>query len=157
MTVISRATVSDYLDFLLIQPDEERASVRDIVFGVLAFNAHGRGAPLQVSFPLYTDLKVETRGMLGPCVRVIRPAEKLYVLTLRYEVSRYLRASSTMTLVRERAVVDAGRNERFGLLGKGAANDDASFRPLVLSGHSRLIDAARRLGAPPPCATKPYS
>ena len=147
MTVISLATVPNWLDFLVMQPDEERAVVRDIVFGVLAFNAHGRGAPLQVSFPLYTDPKVETRGMLGPCVRVTGPAEKLYVLTLRHEVSSHLRAGRAMTLVRERAVVDAGRNERFDLLGKGAANDDASVRPLVVSGHSRLIEAARRLGA----------
>jgi hypothetical protein len=55
-----------------------------------------------------------------------------------------------MTLVRDRVVVEAGRNERFGLL---ASTDKtakspikiAQARPLVLSGHSRLIEAAGRL------------
>ena len=58
--------------------------------------------------------------MLGPCVRVTGPAEKLYVLTLRYEVSAHLRAGRAMTLVRDRPVVEAGRNERFSLLGRRA-------------------------------------
>jgi hypothetical protein len=56
-----------------------------------------------------------------------------------------------MTLVRDRPVVEAGRNERFTLL-ESAANKDkpkvvvAEARPLVLSGHSRLIETAANLG-----------
>ena len=119
MTVVSASTIPDHLDFLITQPDQERAVVRDLVSAVLAFNMHSPGEPLQISFPLYTDTKVSARGVLGPCVRVTGPAEKLYVLTLRYEVSAHLRAGRAMTLVRERPVVEAGRNERFALLGEG--------------------------------------
>ena len=103
MTVVSESTISDHLDFLVMQPDQEHAVVRDLVFAVLAFNKHSHGEPLQISFPLYTDTKVSARGVLGPCVRVTGPAEKLYVLTLRYEVSAHLRAGRAMTLVRDRA------------------------------------------------------
>ena len=56
MTHVSCATVPDYMDYLVMQPDEERAVVRDLMFAVLAFNAHGQGAPLQISFPLYSIL-----------------------------------------------------------------------------------------------------
>jgi hypothetical protein len=150
MTVVSASTIPDHLDFLVTQPDQERAVVRDLVSAVLAFNTHSPGEPLQVSFPLFTDSKVRERKVLGPCVRVTGPAEKLYVLTLRYEVSAHLRAGRAMTLVRDRPVVDAGRNERFALL---AAPDNArrpivaaETRPLVLSGHPRLIEAAGNLG-----------
>jgi hypothetical protein len=150
MPVVSESTIPGHLDFLVMQPDQERAVMRDLVSSVLAFNTHSHGEPLQISFPLFTDLKVTANGALGPCVRVTGPAEKLYVLTLRYEVAAHLRAGRLMTLVRDRIVVDAGRNERFGLL---ASTDKtarspikvAKARPLVLSGHSRLIEAAGRL------------
>jgi hypothetical protein len=159
MTVISPATIHDHLDFLIMQPDHEQAIVRDLVFAVLAFNKQARGEPLQISFPLYADAKVTTRGALGPCVRVTGPAEKLYVLTLRYEVAAHLRAGRAMTLVRDRVVVEAGRNERFALVSKAKkkapsieraaarAIERASPRPLVLSGHSRLLETAGALGA----------
>ena len=153
MTVVSEAAIGDHLDFLVMQPDQERAIVRDLVSAVFAFNAYSHGEPLQISFPLFTDSKVSERGVLGPCVRVTGPAEKLYVLTLRYEVSAHLRAGRAMTLVRDRPVVEAGRNERFSLLGAGAkANAGkskvvvAEARPLVLAGHSRLIETAGNLG-----------
>ena len=116
MTVISAATIDDHIDFLIMQPDHEQAIVRDLVFAVLAFNKQARGEPLQISFPLYADPKVTTRAALGPCVRITGPAEKLYVLTLRYEVAAHLRAGRAMTLVRDRVVVEAGRNERFALV-----------------------------------------
>src|SRR5262245_52260734 len=136
MTVVSASTIGDHLDFLVMQPDTERAVVRDLVFAVLAFNKHGHGDPLQISFPLYTDHKVSERGALGPCVRVSGPAEKLYVLTLRYEIAAHLRSGRAMTLVRDRVVVEAGRNERFALVTSGRKPAAASaLRPLVLSGH----------------------
>jgi hypothetical protein len=151
MAVVSESTIPDHLDFLVTQPDQERAVVRDIVSAVVAFNTHSPGEPLQISFPLFTDSKVSQRGVLGPCVRVTGPAEKLYVLTLRYEVSAHLRAGRAMTLVRDRPVVDAGRNERFTLQGSAARKREpkivvAETRPLVLSGHSRLIETAGNLG-----------
>ena len=120
MTVISADTIHDHLDFLIMQPDHEQAIVRDLVFAVLAFNKQARGEPLQISFPLYADPKVTTRAALGPCVRITGPAEKLYVLTLRYEVAAHLRAGRAMTLVRDRVVVEAGRNERFALVSSKA-------------------------------------
>jgi hypothetical protein len=151
MTVVSESSIGDHLDFLVMQPDQEHAVVRDLVSAVLAFNMHSQGEPLQISFPLFTDSKVTERRVLGPCVRVTGPAEKLYVLTLRYEVSAHLRAGRAMTLVRDRPVVEAGRNERFSLLasaGKAGASKVvvAKARPLVLSGHSRLIETAGNLG-----------
>ncbi len=151
MTVVSADMPLDHLDFLVMQPDEEQSVMRDLVFAVLAFNKYSPGEPLQVSFPLYTDAKVTTRGALGPCVRVTGPAEKLYVLTLRYEVAAHLRAGRAMTLVRDRVVVEAGRNERFALVsgdGRRASGriEVARARPLVLSGHSRLIETAGNLG-----------
>src|SRR5262249_1223392 len=132
-----------------------------LVFAVLAFNKQARGEPLQISFPLYADAKVTTRGVLGPCVRITGPAEKLYVLTLRYEVAAHLRSGRAMTLVRDRVVVEAGRNERFALVSsKGRKQGRSSIerassrsierapaRPLVLSGHSRLLETASALGA----------
>ncbi len=151
MTVVSASTIPDHLDFLVMQPDQERAVVRDLVSAVLAFNMHSPGEPLQISFPLFTDSKVSDRGVLGPCVRVTGPSEKLYVLTLRYEVSAHLRAGRAMTLVRDRPVIDAGRNERFSLLASSQQPRKAKVivkeaRPLVLSGHSRLIETAGNLG-----------
>lgn len=150
MTVTSESAIHDHLDFLVMQPDQEREVVRDLVSAVLAFNMHSQGEPLQISFPLYTDTKVSSRAALGPCVRVTGPAEKLYVLTLRYEVSAHLRSGRAMTLVRERPVVEAGRNERFALVGESKVSKSriqvASARPLVLSGHSRLIEAAGNMG-----------
>jgi hypothetical protein len=151
MTVVSEDTIADHLDFLVMQPDQERAVVRDLVSAVFAFNAQAQGEPLQISFPLFTDSKVSERGVLGPCVRVTGPAEKLYVLTLRYEVAAHLRAGRAMTLVRDRPVVEAGRNERFSLLESAARTREpkvvvAAARPLVLSGHSRLLETAGNLG-----------
>jgi len=151
VTVVSESNISDHLDFLVMQPDQEHAIVRDLVFAVLAFNKYTPGEPLQISFPLYTDSKVTARGILGPCVRVSGPAEKLYVLTLRYEVSAHLRAGRAMTLVRDRPVVEAGRNERFALVSSRAPAAKspiklARARPLVLAGHSRLIETAGALG-----------
>lgn len=154
MAVVSAATIPDHLDFLVMQPDQERAVIRDLVSAVMAFNMHGRGEPLQVSFPMFTNAKVAGRGYLGPCVRVTGPAEKLYVLTLRYEVAAHLRAGRAMTLVRDQPVVEAGRNERFGLVTAAAPKvavaaptvEVAEARPLVLSGHSRLIETAGQLG-----------
>ena len=150
MSVVAADTVGDHLDFLVMQPDHERAVVRDLVFAVLAFNKYSRGEPLQISFPLYTDPKVGARDMLGPCIRVTGPGEKLYVLTLRYEVAAHLRAGRAMTFVRDRAVVQKGRNERFSLVPSARAASSskrARGRPLVLTGHSQLIEAAGRLGA----------
>jgi hypothetical protein len=151
MPVISESTIGDHLDFLVMQPDQEHAIVRDLVSAVFAFNTYSQGEPLQISFPMFTDSKVVDRGVLGPCVRVTGPAEKLYVLTLRYEVSAHLRAGRAMTLVRDRVVVEAGRNERFSLVGAQAKTAPskvivAAARPLVLSGHSRLIETAGNLG-----------
>jgi hypothetical protein len=151
MAVVSPSTIPDHLDFLVMQPDQEHAIVRDLVSAVLAFNMHSPGEPLQISFPLFTDSKVSERGVLGPCVRVTGPSEKLYILTLRYEVSAHLRAGRAMTLVRDRPVVEAGRNERFSLLASPEKKQPskvvvAKARPLVLSGHSRLIETAANLG-----------
>jgi len=148
MSVVSASTIPDHLDFLIMQPDQEQAVVRDLVSAVLAFNLHSPGEPLQISFPLYTDAKVSDRGVLGPCVRVTGPSEKLYVLTLRYEVSAHLRAGRAMTLVRDRPVVEAGRNERFALVARAGQMPlkIARARPLVLSGHSRLIETAGNIG-----------
>ena len=151
MSVTSESSIGDHLDFLVMQPDQERVIVRDLVSAVFAFNAYSQGEPLQISFPLFTDSKVSERGVLGPCVRVTGPAEKLYVLTLRYEVSAHLRAGRAMTLVRDRPVVEAGRNERFSLLASTAKAGKsrvivAEARPIVLSGHSRLLETAGNLG-----------
>lgn len=147
MSVTSPATLADHIDFLVLQPDEERSVVRDLMAAVLAFNAHGRGGALQISFPLFTDAKVTRRQVLGPCVRVTGPAERLYVLTLRYEISAHLRAGRAMTLVRDQIVVDAGRFEHFNLLDQ-AQNMPAvsATRTIVLSGQSRLIEMAGRMG-----------
>jgi hypothetical protein len=151
MTVTSASAIRDHVDFLVMQPDQEQAIVRDLVFAVLAFNKYSSGQPLQISFPLYTDAKVSARGVLGPSVRVTGPAERLYVLTLRYEVSAHLRAGRAMTLVRDRPVVQAGRNERFTLVSSSGRDAKAPInlaraRPLVLAGHSRLIETAGQLG-----------
>jgi hypothetical protein len=151
MTVVSPSTIPDHLDFLVMQPDEEHAVVRDLVFAVLAFNKHSPGEPLQISFPLFADAKVTERGALGPCVRITGPAEKLYVLTLRYEVSAHLRGGRLMTLVRDRRVIEAGRNERFALVSSSAPDAKAPIkiaraRPLVLTGQSRLLETAGQLG-----------
>jgi hypothetical protein len=151
MTVVSEKTIGDHLDFVVAQPDHEHAVVRDLVFAVMAFNQYTRGEPLQISFPLYAEAKTTARGALGPCVRITGPAEKLYVVTLRYEVAAHLRAGRAMTLVRDRVVVEAGRNERFALVSgapkaSGSLIQPVQARPLVLSGHSRLIETAGSLG-----------
>src|SRR5690606_26818298 len=66
-----------------------------------------------------------------------------YVMTLLYEVAAHLRAVRVMTLVRDRVVLEAGRNERFALvpaMSKATAAQQARARPLVLIGYSRLDD-----------------
>jgi hypothetical protein len=151
MSVTAESAIVDHLDFLIMQPDQEHAVVRDLVAAVSAFNTYSTGEPLQISFPLFTDSKVTSRGVLGPCVRVTGPAEKLYTLTLRYEISAHLRGGRAMTLVRENQVVDASRNERFALVQAKtkiatAPTKLAGARPLVLSGQSRLLEQADRLG-----------
>ena len=151
MAVVSAESIGDHLDFVVTQPDYEQAVVRDLVFAVLAFNQYTSGEPLQLSFPLYTEAKVTSRGALGPLVRITGPAEKLYVVTLRYEVAAHLRAGRVATLVRDRVVVEAGRNERFALVQRspGASGNviqQVTSRPLVLAGHSRLIETAGALG-----------
>ena len=151
MTVVAAKTIPGHLDFLVMQPDHERAIVRDLMFAVLAFNKHDPDEPLQISFPQFTDSKVSARGALGPCIRVTGPSEKLYVLTLRYEVAAHLRAGRAMTFVRDRTVVEAGRNERFSLVSStGRAPktriEAANTRPLVLTGQSQLIETAGRIG-----------
>ena len=98
MSVTAESTIPDHLDFLIMQPDQEQVVVRDLVAAVSAFNTYSTGEPLQISFPLFTDSKVTSRGVLGPCVRVTGPAEKLYSLTLRYEISAHLRGGRAMTL-----------------------------------------------------------
>lgn len=142
MNVTVQPSIS-HLDFLVLQPDEERAVVRDLIFAVHAFNAHGRGPALQISFPLFTDPKVAGRAMLGPCVRITGPAERLFVLTMRYEVSAHLRSGRAMTFERGDAVVQAQRFETFNLV----SPDVVTARPIVLAGHSRLIETAGRMGA----------
>jgi hypothetical protein len=151
MSVISESTIGDHLDFIVMQPDYERAVVRDLVFAVMAFNKHSPGKPLQISFPLFTDTKVSSTGALGPCVRITGPSEKLYTITLRTEIAAHLRAGRAMTLIRDRVVVEAGRNERFALVPSIKRVPEkrielATVRPLVLSGHSRLIETAGQLG-----------
>jgi hypothetical protein len=151
MTVVSPTTIPGHLDFLVMQPDHERAIVRDLVFAVLAFNKQTRGESLQISFPLYADAKVSARGVLGPCIRVTGPPEKLYVLTLRHEVSAHLRAGRAMTFVRDRVVIEQGRNERFALVSSTAAVGSPTVklgraRPLPLTGQSRLIETAGEIG-----------
>ena len=162
--ITSVAAITDHIDILVMQPMHERDIVRDLLFAVMAFNTHGHGTPaereaaaLQVSFPLYTDAKVSGRGMLGPCVRITGPRERLYTLTLRHEVSGHLRAGRAMTLVRDNEVIEANRHERFSLLGGAEARtlgrmDVASgigsgieVRPIVLSGQQRLVEMAGRL------------
>ncbi|HEX5420479.1 MAG TPA: hypothetical protein VFY39_10810 [Gammaproteobacteria bacterium] len=151
MNVISSSTITDHLDILVMQTDQEQSVVRDLVFAVLAFNKASRGEPLQISFPLFADVKVASRGVLGPCARITGPAEKLYVLTLRYEVAAHLRAGRAVTLVRDNAVVEAGRNERFALVSESPKRFEAPAglalaRPLVLTGQSRLVETAGELG-----------
>lgn len=146
---IAPGSITDHLDFLVTQPFHEREIVRDLVFAVLAFNAHGRGERLQIGFPLFADPKVTRMGALGPCIRVTGPAEKLYVLTLRYEISAHLRAGRAMTLVRDNEVVLADRFERFGLLGEAQAVPRIAtpgVRPIVVSGQPRIAEMAARSG-----------
>src|SRR5690606_35220814 len=140
MAVVSASSIGDHLDFVITQPDHEQAIVRDLVFAVLAFNQYTSGEPLQISFPLFAEAKVTSRGALGPLVRITGPAEKLYVVTLRYEIASHLRAGRVATLVRDRVVIEAGRNERFSLIQRapsasGNAIQQAAARPLVLAGH----------------------
>ena len=144
MIITSEESISDHIDFLVMQPSEEHNVVRDLMFAVLAFNAHGQGESLQISFPLFTDPKMQSSKLVGPCVRVTGPAERLYVMTLRHEISGHLRSGRAMTLVRDRAVIDADRFERFNLVTPQAQ----ASRPIVISGQSRLIETAGSIGVP---------
>ena len=149
---------AEHLDFMVMQPDHEREVVRDLLFAVMAFNTHGRAAghELQVSFPLFDDAKVAGRARLGqasggPVVRITGPGPRLAVLATRYEIAAHLRAGRACTLERSRSVVDAARHERFGLIDRPRANLIAAgpelARPLLISGHRRLAEAAGSLGA----------
>ena len=65
MTVLSESSIGDHLDFLVMQPDQERAVVRDLVSAVLAFNTHSHGEPLQISFPLLRIRRSRTAACSG--------------------------------------------------------------------------------------------
>ena len=58
---------ADHIDFLVMQPDCEQQVIRDLLFAVMAFNTHSLSpeAELQVSFPLFDDLKVAGRARPG--------------------------------------------------------------------------------------------
>jgi hypothetical protein len=149
---------ADHIDFLVMQPDTERQVIRDLLFAVMAFNTHSLSpeAELQVSFPLFDDLKVTGRARLGeattgPVVRVNGPARKLAVLTTRHEVVAHLRAGRACTLEREQSVVDAGMHERFGLIDRAHASlitaGPVVARPLPIAGQPRLAEMAGAMGA----------
>ncbi len=155
-TAVTRS--ADHIDFLVMQPDCERQVIRDLLFAVMAFNTQSiaRDADLQVSFPLFDDVKVAGRARAGhattgPVVRVTGPARKLAVLATRFEIAAHLRAGRAFTLEREQSVIDAGRHERFGLIDTAHAQalqaGPAIARALPLAGQSRLIAAAGALGA----------
>ena len=144
MIVTSEDSIRDHIDFLVMQPSEEHNVVRDLMFAVLAFNLHGQDEALQISFPLFTDAKMQKGKLVGPCVRVSGPSERLYVLTLRHEISGHSRAGRAMTLVRDRVVIDADRHERFNLVAPNARTG----RPIIIAGQSRLLETAGRLGVP---------
>ncbi len=149
---------ADHIDFLVMQPDCERQVIRDLLFAVMAFNTHSlsRAADLQVSFPLFDDVKVIGRARTGhastgPVLRVTGPARKLAVLTTRHEVSSHLRAGRAFTLERDQAVIDASRHERFGLIDRSQAalitEGPAIARPVPIEGQPRLAAMAGALGA----------
>ncbi len=150
--------ISDHIDFLVMQPDCEQQVIRDLLFAVMAFNTHSLSpeAELQVSFPLFDDVKVAGRARLGeattgPVVRVTGPGRKLAVLATRHEVVSHLRAGRAFTLERAQAVVDAGRFERFGLIDRAHASligeGPVIARPLPISGQPRLAEMAGAMGA----------
>ncbi|MBC7781159.1 MAG: hypothetical protein H7125_13755 [Proteobacteria bacterium] len=151
--------MTDHIDFLVMQPDYERQVIRDLLFAVMAFNTHARSqnsGDLQVSFPLFDDVKVARRARLGdattgPVVRITGPARKLAVLATRYEISAHLRAGRAFTLERDRAVVDASLHERFGLIDRRHAATIAEgaviARPVPITGQPRLAEMAGALGA----------
>jgi hypothetical protein len=149
---------ADHIDFLVMQPDCERQVVRDLLFAVMAFNTHSLSpeAELQVSFPLFDDVKVAGRARVGeattgPVVRVNGPARKLAVLATRHEIVSHLRAGRAFTLERDQAVIDASRHERFGLIDRPhaglIADGPVIARPVPLSGQPRLAEMAGALGA----------
>lgn len=138
----------DHIDFLVMQPLHEREVVRDIVFGVSAYNVHTRGPGLQVSFPLFADEKVRRTKTLGPCVRVTGPTEKLAGLALRYEIAGHLRAGRASTLRRTNEVVEAARFERFALVAAAdrTSHPDDRLRPILVGGIPRLGELASNAG-----------
>ncbi len=144
--------MTDHVDFLVMQPLYEHDVVRDIVFGVSAFNVHTRGPSLQVSFPLFSDDKVRRTRTLGPCVRVTGPTLKLEGLALRYEIAGHLRAGRATTLRRTNEVVEAARFERFALVGADARTDPKprsagdELRPILVGGIPRLGELATNAG-----------
>jgi hypothetical protein len=151
-------TRADHIDFLVMQPDCERQVIRDLLFAVMAFNTHSlaRNADLQVSFPLFDDVKVAGRALAGhattgPVVRVTGPARKLAVLATRHEIATHLRAGRAFTLERDQVVIDASRHERFGLIDRPHAalinSGPAIARPVPLTGQSRLTAMAGAIGA----------
>jgi hypothetical protein len=149
---------ADHIDFLVMQPDYERQVIRDLLFAVMAFNTHSlsREADLQVSFPLFDDVKVAGRARAGhtstgPVMRVTGPARKLAVLATRHEISAHLRAGRAFTLERDQTVIDASRHERFGLIDRPHAGliteGPVIARPVPLEGQPRLAAMAGALGA----------
>jgi len=148
---------ADHIDFLVMQPDSERLVIRDLLFAVMAFNTHSlsRDADLQVSFPLFNDVKVAGRARsggatTGPVMRVTGPARKLAVLATRHEIVSHLRAGRAFTMERDQAVIDASRHERFGLIGRAQAGLMAAVpvtaRPVPVTGQPRLAEMAGALG-----------
>lgn len=140
------ANVADHVDFLVMQPEYERAIVRDIVFAVSAYNVHTRGPGLQVSFPLFADPKVRRTQTLGTCVRITGPSIKLDGLALRYEIAQHLRAGRASLLRRDDAVVSAERHERFALVNARDARTGAEVRPILVGGIPRLGELAVNAG-----------
>jgi len=149
---------ADHIDFLVMQPDCERQVIRDLLFAVMAFNTHSlsREADLQVSFPLFDDVKVARRAGIGeattgPVLRVTGPARKLAVLATRYEIAAHLRAGRAFTMERDARVIEASAHERFGLIDRSHAGviseGPVIARPVPISGQPRLAEMAGALGA----------
>lgn len=149
---------ADHIDFLVMQPDCERQVIRDLLFAVMAFNTHSlsREADLQVSFPLFDDVKVARRASIGeattgPVLRVTGPARKLAVLATRYEIAAHLRSGRAFTMERDARVIEASAHERFGLIDRSHAGvlgeGPVIARPVPISGQPRLAEMAGALGA----------
>ena len=154
MTVVLAKTLPDHLDFLVMQPDEEHAIVRHPSFcrDGLQPAAAAAVSCSRSAFRSYTDTKVSKRGVLGPCVNITGARRK----ALRAQPCATRRSAPArgwaMTLVRDRAVVDAGRNERFALVHrprKPRGRRSACPRTAAaLAGQSRLVQNSRSARAP---------